>query len=63
MELFSIYIVFFMDTYTSPFGWGRQKDSELVVDKPFLFIMVVDRDIVAFGRIKDPYWSIKHSFF
>ena len=27
-----------------------------MVDKPFLFIMVVDGDIVALGRIKDPYW-------
>ncbi len=29
---------------------------QLTVNKPFLFIMEVDEDIIAFGRVKDPYW-------
>ncbi len=34
----------------------EEKEMELVADKPFLFVLVLDRDVVAMGRIKDPYW-------
>ena len=32
------------------------QQEEVVVDRPFLFLLSVDRDILALGRIRDPYW-------
>ena len=45
-----------METSEAQLTFKEEFQFDLILNRPFLFILIVERQILAFGRIKDPYW-------